>query len=149
LVIDHHLAHSYSVIPNLGNQNTLIFTLDGEGSGLCATVSVFDGKNIIRISESSKSASLGYLYAAITTCLGMKPLEHEFKVMGLAPYAKKDKVQTLFEKEFSKIIWLNGLEFKSGFDMTFADCWYFDKLKYERFDNVSGALQLLVEKINY
>jgi len=43
--IDHHLAHAYSTCFNVNTKKkTLIFTLDGEGSGSCATISIFDGK---------------------------------------------------------------------------------------------------------
>ena len=85
MLIDHHFAHSLAPCFNLpNNKKTLIFTLDGEGSGTCATVSVFDGKNLRVLSRSRKNASLGYLYAITTIYLGMKPLEHEFKVMGLS-----------------------------------------------------------------
>ena len=81
-IIDHHLVHSNSVIANLSDKDkSLVFTLAGEGMNLCGTVSIFDGKNLKKISSSDKSASLGYLYAAVTAFLGMKPLEHEFQVI--------------------------------------------------------------------
>jgi predicted NodU family carbamoyl transferase len=33
----------------------------------------------------AENASLGHFYLEVTGFLGMKPFEHEFKVMGLAP----------------------------------------------------------------
>jgi carbamoyltransferase len=122
--------------------------LDGEGDMLCATVNIYDGKtnSFKKISETDKGASLGYLYALATLYLGMKPNQHEFKVMGLAPYAKKDKVEETYEK-IKDILWVDGLEFKSKFRMQYADYFFADKMKFTRFDNVAGAVQKLSEEL--
>jgi len=149
LFLDHHLSHALATCFNLNKkEKTLIFTLDGEGSGVCATINVWDGNKISVISRSKKDASLGYLYGIITMCLGMKPLEHEFKVMGLAPYAKRDKVEELYNKKFKNLIWVNdNLEFESRFDMIYSDKFYIHELKFERFDNIAGAVQKLTEDL--
>ena len=39
----------------------------------------------------SEHDSIGRLYALVTRSLGMVPLEHEYKVMGLAPYAANSR----------------------------------------------------------
>lgn len=149
---DHHLLHTFSTIANLPkNKKSLIFTLDAEGlskrdENLCATVSIFDGKNVRRISETTKSASLGYLYGISTLYLGMKPNEHEFKVMGLAPYAKRENVNKL-NPLFKEALWLDGLEFRSKFRMQYADFYLKEKAVYKRFDNLAGAIQKLTEEL--
>ena len=147
IVIDHHLAHALSPCFNLPKKNkTLIFTLDGEGGGLCASVNIYDGNSLKTISQTKKEASIGYLYALATLFLGMKPLEHEFKVMGLAPYAKKNNINEIYSK-FDKLIWINNnLEFESKFSMPFADYFFEREMKFARFDNVAGAVQKLVEE---
>jgi len=148
--VGHHKAHALSTCFNLPqNKESLIFTLDGEGpEGLCATVSVYNGKDLNTISQTKKTASLGYLYAIATIYLGMKPLEHEFKVMGLAPYAKKDKVDELFEKKFKGLLRINDeLEFESKFNLVFSDVFFDKELKFVRFDNIAGAVQKLTEEI--
>jgi len=149
LLIDHHLSHALSTCFNIKrNEETLIFSLDGEGDELCATVNIFNYKKnkIIRIAKTPKSASLGYLYAIVTLYLGMKPNEHEFKVMGLAPYAKKDKIDEPYNL-FKKIIWLEDLEFKSKFRLQYADSFMNEKFKYLRFDNIAAAIQKLTEDL--
>jgi len=45
---------------------------------------------------------------AVTEYLGMKPNEHEFKVMGLAPYAKGERVMKA-KKVFDNLIWLKKI----------------------------------------
>lgn len=146
ITIDHHLAHACSTCFNI-NKNTLIFTLDGEGSGTSASVSIFDGKNLRMLSRTSKHASLGYLYSTTTMFLGMKPLEHEFKVMGLAPYAKEHNISKLYPK-FQNLIKLNdNLQFQSRFSMPFNDYYLFREMKFQRFDVIAGCVQKLVEDL--
>src|SRR5207237_6125577 len=63
-------------------------TNDNSGDGLCATASTGGGIELTRREASPSSpGSLGAFYSFATLLLGMKFGEHEYKVMGLAPYA--------------------------------------------------------------
>ena len=149
MLLPHHRAHALAPCFNLKQgEKTLVFTLDGEGlDGLCATVNIWDGRALKTLAKTPKSASLGYLYAIATIFLGMKPLEHEFKVMGLAPYAKKHKVDEVYEKFKGLITVDNSLVFKSRFNMPFADQFFEQELKFVRFDTVAAAVQRLTEEL--
>jgi len=90
VTLDHHACHAaaaYYGAP-FGAQDALVLTNDNSGDGLCATASRAAGTAITR-REASPSApgSLGSFYSFATLLLGMKFGEHEYKVMGLAPYA--------------------------------------------------------------
>ena len=87
---DHHLCHAaaaYFGSPFAG-ERALVLTNDNSGDGLCATASTGQGTALTR-HEATPSApgSLGAFYSFVTLLLGMKFGEHEYKVMGLAPYA--------------------------------------------------------------
>jgi carbamoyltransferase len=87
---DHHLCHAaaaYFGSPFAG-ERALGLTNDNSGDGLCATASTGQGATLER-HEATPSApgSLGAFYSFVTLLLGMKFGEHEYKVMGLAPYA--------------------------------------------------------------
>ncbi|MBI5391922.1 carbamoyltransferase [Candidatus Woesearchaeota archaeon] len=147
-VIDHHLAHASGSCFNLPtNKKTLVFTLDGEGSCYCASVSIFDGKELRLLSKTRKESSLGYLYAIATIKLGMKPLEHEFKVMGLAPYAKEHNIQKIYPKFESLFHITDDLRFESRFSMPYADFFFDKELRHVRFDIIAGAVQKLTEEL--
>lgn len=149
IYIDHHFAHALSACFNLpSDRKSLIFSLDAEGDSLCATVNVYDGisKSLARIAETTKGASLGYLYGITTIFLGMKANEHEFKVMGLAPYAKKEKVEKVYPI-FKDVLSVDGLRFKSKFKMQYADAFLEDKMKFVRFDTISASVQQLAEDL--
>src|SRR3989449_676559 len=89
-LVDHHTCHAaaaYFGSPFAGAP-ALVLTNDNSGDGLCATASRGRGVTLER-SEATPSGpgSLGSFYTLVTLLLGMKPGEHEYEVMGLAPYA--------------------------------------------------------------
>ncbi len=87
--VEHHTAHAAAAYYGSGwtSGRVLVLTCDGSGDRLCATVSIGDGGRLERIAAVDENASIGRLYSTVTYYLGMMPLEHEYKVMGLAAYA--------------------------------------------------------------
>jgi len=153
LFVDHHLCHAFSAYYGLSksHEKALVLTLDGEGDGVAATVNVFDGFSFEQIASTPKEASLGYVYSLTTSFLGMKALEHEYKVMGLAPYAsskgEKYYLKT-YDNVFKDVIWLskkNPLVFESSIPTNRFDRYLRAHAVGERFDNVAGAVQHLTE----
>lgn len=151
--IEHHTAHAASAYYGWGkNDKVLILTCDGQGDGLCATVSIGENGKLSRIAIVTEDNSIGRLYAFVTYLMGMTPLEHEYKIMGLAPYSgvskdvKRlcDKFNNLFEfdKNNGGLTWHR----RTGVPSIYAPGKFIDKLIYrERFDWVAGGLQLFIE----
>jgi carbamoyltransferase len=96
VTLDHHTCHAASAYfgaPFTGAP-ALVLTNDNSGDGLCATASTGRGATLER-HEAAPSApgSLGSFYSFVTLLLGMRFGEHEYKVMGLAPYAPAGAVE--------------------------------------------------------
>ncbi len=152
--IEHHLCHlaaAYYTAPKyFANKKILGLTCDGAGDGLSATVSKCSSGKIKRISKTDRHASLGKIYSRITTLLGMQPWEHEYKVMGLAPYAKYENYTDIL-KVFNKLLKIsrNSLKFQKAGNLSTNYCMKYlnEKLAYKRFDNISGALQFFTERM--
>ena len=142
---DHHLLHSFSTLFNLpGDEKWLIFSLDGEGDGLCATVNLYQNGELHELAHTANDSSLGWLYLSVTKYLGMRPNEDEFKVMGLAPYAKNiEEPHNLLKS----LIWLEGLTFKSKFRLQNSLQFLRQNFGRFRFDNIAGAIQRLTEDL--
>jgi len=89
-VIGHHLCHAatayYGLAKNRGKKY-LVLTLDGGGDWLCGTVNISHQGKMEKISQTPYGHSLGDLYARTTFMMGFTPWEHEYKLMGMAPYA--------------------------------------------------------------
>ncbi|MEW6314513.1 MAG: carbamoyltransferase C-terminal domain-containing protein [Pseudomonadota bacterium] len=146
--LDHHLAHAYSAVPNIREWgNGLIFTLDGVGDWKSATVNLCRDGKLEVLSTSEHKNSLGYLYAGVTSWMGMKAGEHEFKVMGLAPYAKTEYYRPLLDK-LKSIIWIDDQgEWRTSITPLSIQRTLTDIFLYQRFDNVAGAIQAYSENL--
>ena len=110
-----HAASAYYLSPWDLSEEVLIFTADAAGDGLSSTVNLGRKGRIERLknSESLYYDSLGYcFYDEITYFLGMRPNDHAYKVMGLAPYGDPnkciDKIKTMIDidKQNNSILYL-------------------------------------------
>lgn len=146
---EHHLAHAaaaYYESP-YNKKDALVLTIDGEGDLISASVNTVRKGKIKRLASTPSDSSLGWIYYEITGFLGMRRNEHEYKVMGLAPYAKEYGVLPLFEKikDLVTIDPKNQLRFRSKFDTHLMRLFTRRELQEQRFDYVAGAFQKLVE----
>jgi len=127
-------------------KNSAIVTLDSEGDGLNQTVWKYNhkSKEIIKI-RSSSTCDLARIYKFITLILKMKPDEHEFKVMGLAPYAKKEYSQIVFEDVFKDLLKVKDMKIEKNKRPKDLYGYLLKKTKPYRFDNIAAATQILLE----
>lgn len=143
----HHRCHgfyAYYAGP-IPKDRVLILTADAWGDDMNASVSIAENGRIRRLSSSS-NFNLARLYRSMTLLLGMKPDEHEYKVMGLAAYARPEYFQGPL-KIFRETMYVDGLGF--NYRVTPPDLYvYFQKLlEGYRFDAIAGALQRYTEEI--
>ena len=82
----------------------------------------------------------------MTLLLAMKPNEHEFKVMGLAPYGK-EKYAIEAYKVFEQTLQVKGTEFVWNIKPEDSYYWFKDRLEGMRFDAIAWGLQHWVEKL--
>ena len=148
--VDHHVGHVLSVLPFLETpeRDVLIFTLDGEGDGLSGSVSLLRDGVVTNLGATADLLSLGRLYATVTGILGFSMFEHEYKVMGLAPYAKPEYTRRLLEK-FSALlrvdekgVWHGAFASKAEMVVKLVEL-----CRFERFDAIAAAVQTLTETL--
>lgn len=152
--VEHHLAHlaaAYYTAPGLApGEPVLGLTCDGAGDNLAGTVSLCDGNTITRIAATDRHASLGKIYSRITMLMGMKPWEHEYKIMGLAPYADPERSDRAAEA-LRGLIRLSddGLSFVKAGELSTNYCYEYLARAFERvrFDTVAGAAQAFTEEM--
>lgn len=142
---DHHSGHAhYAYFMSPFRDNVLIFTADAWGDGCNCSISI-GNNNKISLKFKSPNNNLARLYRNMTLYLGMKPNEHEYKVMGLAPYASEYQIKDTYEI-FKNTLYVDGLEFKYREKPTDNYYWFKEKLEGHRFDGIAGALQKYVEE---
>lgn len=152
-VVEHHLSHAasaYLASSWINNEEVLILTCDGSGDGISSTVNIGQNGKIRRIAKTENSASLGKIYSRITLLLGMKPWEHEYKIMGLAPYADETGVSKS-KKVLDELLEVkeSSLEFNMKSKLSMNYCYDFLKTRLEnhRFDWIAGGIQQLTEEL--
>mgnify|MGYP001180441360 CR=1 FL=1 len=99
---DHHLSHaafSYFTSPY---KRAAILTVDGVGEWETITISLGIDNKIIKKYSIDFPNSLGMLYSTVTSYLGFKPNEGEYKVMGLAPFGNPEKYYDKINKVFKR-----------------------------------------------
>lgn len=153
--IDHHQCHFATAHYGAGKptKDRLVFTNDGQGDFRCGSVSKVSpsGQSDTLCSIEDRD-SIGQIWALITLLMGFVPLEHEYKLMGMAPYSSESR-----KKQVSELI--EGLyQWKNGFyqlkDRKGVHSYYIQKqvndlekvMKFQRFDDICGGLQEFTEK---
>ena len=148
--IHHHHAHAWATVPFFPDmKKRLIITLDGQGDDLSGLIGIFENGDIKVLHTFSRENSLGLLYSSVVDILGMSRNEHEFKVMGLAPYAKKSSGEKVYEK-LKELVWFDeeSMTVKSSIDTRRATGYLIahDYCQH-RFDSLAYGIQKLTEEI--
>ena len=95
--LEHHLSHAASSFYPSGFNEAAILTLDGVGENTTATMGIGSNGKISILKELCYPHSLGLLYSTITSFLGFKVNNDEYKVMGLASYGKPVYVESFWK----------------------------------------------------
>jgi carbamoyltransferase len=94
---DHHLSHAASAFLVSPFEEAAILTIDGVGEWATTTIGYGKGSTIKIDKEMKFPHSIGLLYSAITSYLGFRVNDAEWKVMGLAPYGEPKYVDKFLD----------------------------------------------------
>ncbi len=98
--VPHHLAHAASAFYSSGYRDSGVLTIDGFGEKSSSIFAIGGPGGLQVMEETMLPGSLGVLYMMMTAYLGFKPLDGEYKVMGLASYGNADT----YAKEFDDLL---------------------------------------------
>ena len=152
--MDHHMCHAASAYFGWGkmDEDILVVTCDGAGDRLCATINIARNGKIRRLAGIDESHSIGALYGKITYLSGMVPMEHEYKLMGLAPYAERARESQVISEEFEELfafdrenpmLWSRAAHCPP---LQYSAEFLSNLLRRKRFDHIAGGVQLFVER---
>jgi len=148
--IDHHTCHAFYgyYSSSLNGKDCLVSTIDGGGDGYKQTTwSV--RKNKFKLLSRNNSCPLGKYWKIICVLLSLKPMEHEYKVMGLAPYSKKKYTDEVLN-EFKNLCEIKGYDILEkklpNNDLSLYEV-FEKKLSNYRFDAISGGIQKFTEDL--
>ncbi len=145
---DHQASHAYYglLASDYSNEDSLVFTADGFGDGANGSIWIKKDSYVLKNLLYTDKCNIGRMYRYATLLLGMKPAEHEFKVMGLAPYADPNYASEAY-KVYEETLKVDGLDFK--YNVTPKDNFFHFKRKLDgqRFDNIAYAIQTRTEEL--
>jgi len=150
-IVHHHLAHSMYALystDRVYEKDWLVLVSDGYGDDCSASVATFSAKGRkFKFVAKSIGSGIGRIYRYATLVLGMRPGVDEYKMMGLAPYAKPYHSEPV-RKAMQVYLRNNGMDI----DYTNPDKdIYFsmkERLKADRFDGIAGGVQTFCEDIS-
>lgn len=145
--VDHHRCHAtYAMQASPWRTGCLGLVADQVGDYANASVWTAQADGTLQqIARCYTLNSLGRIYSVVTALLGMRALEDEHKVMGLAPHAAFEHAAR-YVPLFEPLLRVSGLGFSEP--RPAQPCWIalVRDLRGARFDHVAGALQLFLEK---
>jgi carbamoyltransferase len=104
LFVEHHLSHAASTFFASPYDEAAILTVDGVGEWTTTTTGRAtadwdgNGQNKIELfSEARFPHSIGLLYSAFTAFLGFRVNNGEYKVMGMAPYGRPNRMEDIYK----------------------------------------------------
>ena len=150
--LDHHKCHAYYAAyggsltsPQL--LNTLVLTADAWGDGKNWSVSEVKKNGMLSEVAFGADNTIARVYKFCTLILGMKPNEHEYKVMGLSGYSLSKRHIDAVEEIFLEV--LDFIDGKFVNKKPLIDSYFDlrDRLEGHRFDNIAAALQNWSSKV--
>jgi len=148
--MEHHKCHAAcAYYQRPWDDETLVLTIDGTGDYLSSTVNIGRDFDMERIASTvSYDSPANNLYSEITGYFGLKRWEHEYKVMGLAPYGRAEYcIETM--RKIARVNPKKPLEFQntSGSYVKYIQSKLRRELAEQRFDNIAAACQQHFEDI--
>lgn len=98
LFIPHHLSHAAASYLTSPFSQASILTIDGVGEWATTTIGFAKETNIKLTKQINFPHSLGLFYSALTSYLGFKVNNDEYKVMGLSGYGDPKKYYSKIKK---------------------------------------------------
>src|SRR5207245_5350892 len=93
--VEHHPAHLASAFFASPFEDAAVCAIDGFGDFVSTSLAIGRASKLQMKSRIYFPHSLGLLYLAVTQYLGFWKYGDEYKVMGLAPYGRPDRIDKL------------------------------------------------------
>lgn len=103
--VDHHISHAASAFFPSGFDKSAILTIDGSGEDRTTCIFKAEGADIQPLEQYQIPDSLGWFYSTMTQFCGFQHNMDEGKLMGLAPYGRRDDRVRAF---MDNVVRLNG-----------------------------------------
>lgn len=137
----HHKSHAAGGYYTSGFEDAAVVVIDAIGEFETLTIWHGQGNKLKKVASKSFPHSIGLFYSAMTQRVGLKPLEDEYILMGMAaygnPYTLSPRIMQDFVKSFSEF------EFKKNLHRGCLD--WAPELTISQSFEIAAAVQLVYE----
>lgn len=91
----HHETHAAAGVLTSNYDECAVMVIDAIGEFNCSTIWHWDGLKLKKRASVNFPSSLGLFYSAVTARVGLKPMEDEYILMGMAAYGDPVRAKTL------------------------------------------------------
>jgi carbamoyltransferase len=142
----HHETHAAAGVMTSKFDNAAVMVIDAIGEFDSATIWDWSNGKLSRKHSIRYPHSLGLFYSAITQYVGLKPMEDEYILMGMAAYGDDDKAEQLRQIINDKIfVDETGIQCKINMQKGLPENFFFLRNGFTDFD-LAKAAQLECEK---
>ena len=142
----HHETHAAAGILTSNFDNAAVMVIDAIGEFDSATIWDWRDGKLTQKDKVWYPSSLGLFYSAVTKYVGLKPMEDEYILMGMAAYGDDDKAEQLQQIMKEKIFVTDtGIKAKINLQKGFKENFFFLRNGFSEFD-LAKAAQWEVEK---
>lgn len=144
--VSHHLSHAAAGFQTSKFKEATVVVIDAIGEWDCVTIwgAEYDSKGFAKYKKlySKKYPhSLGLMYSAFTDHVGLKPMDEEYILMGMAGYGKLSNYDTV---EKTLVVDENKLDFSYNMHTGFLDTKFLEGMS--EYD-VAACAQVMVENL--
>ena len=142
----HHETHAAAGILTSNFDNAAVMVIDAIGEFDSATIWDWRDGKLTQKDKVWYPSSLGLFYSAVTKYVGLKPMEDEYILMGMAAYGDDDKAEQLQQIMQDKLfVDETGIKTKINLQRGFKENFFFLRNGYSEFD-LARAAQWEIEK---
>ncbi len=142
----HHETHAAAGILTSNFDNAAVMVIDAIGEFDSATIWDWRDGKLTQKDKVWYPSSLGLFYSAVTKYVGLKPMEDEYILMGMAAYGDDDKAEQLQQIMQDKLfVDETGIKTKINLQRGFKENFFFLRNGYSEFD-LAKAAQWEIEK---
>lgn len=149
--LEHHRCHAaYAAYSReFLVDSKLVLTLDGGGDGITMGYWSATRDHELKLLASSSNCPIGKWWKVACILLNMKPMDDEYKLMGMAPYANEKRSKSYLQYFLDLVeIQDNGIIVLTDTGKKINHYNYFvEVFRNSRFDEICGAFQYATEYI--
>ena len=142
----HHETHAAAGILTSQFDDCAVMVIDAIGEFDCSTIWQWRSGKLKKIKSMKYPNSLGLFYSAVTAHVGLKPMEDEYILMGMAAYGDPERSKIL-ARHFKDLYFKTGLKMKVNLQRGLPKKDFPISNEQDKFDLARAAQQVIEEKL--